>query len=116
MTATKISELTATTTVAANDLLVVVTDPSGSPATKKMTLSNFYSNVVVTAKFANTLTFSSNVTSTLNFTANNLFITFRTTPSNSSISVASGKLWFDNSYLYVSTSTNTIKRIQLQTF
>lgn len=116
MAATKISELTATTTLAANDLLVVVTDPAGSPATKKMTLSNFYSNVVVTAKFANTVTLTANVTSNSNFTANNLFITYRTTPASSGDTVTSGKIWFDSTYLYVATGTNTIKRITLNAF
>lgn len=49
MASVKISELTSTATVSANDLLVVVTDPSGSPATKKVTFGNItntvYSNV-----------------------------------------------------------------------
>lgn len=116
MAATKISQLTAATTVAANDLLVVVSDPSGSPATKKITYTNFYSNVVVTAKFSNTLTMTANVVSNSNFTANNLFITYRTTPASSGDSVTTGKLWFDNTYIYVATTTNTIKRVQLQSF
>jgi hypothetical protein len=25
-------------------------------------------------------------------------------------------LWFDNTYIYVATTTNTIKRVQLQSF
>lgn len=116
MTDTKISELTAATTMASGDLIPIVSDPSGSPATKKITLANFYSNVVVTVKFANTVTFAGNTTSNGTFTANNLYISYRTTPASSGDTVTNGKLWFDNNYLYVSTNTNVIKRVTLDTF
>lgn len=116
MTATKISDLPAATTIASGDLIPVVADPSGSPATKKITLSNFYANVVVTAKFSNTVTLAANVSSTTNLTANNLFINYRTTPSTSGDAVTQGKIWFDTSYIYVATANNTIKRAALSTF
>lgn len=116
MTDTKISELTAATTMASGDLIPIVSDPAGSPATKKITLANFYSNVVVTAKFANTVTLTAAVTSNNSLTANNLFITYRTTPASSGDTVTSGKLWFDETYLYVSTNTNVIKRVTLNAF
>lgn len=52
MTATKISELTAATTIAPTDLIPIVSDPSGSPTTKKITANNLansmLSNVQVT--------------------------------------------------------------------
>lgn len=38
--AKKITELTAVTTPASTDLLIIETDPSGTPATKKITLQN----------------------------------------------------------------------------
>ncbi len=116
MTATKITDLPAATTIASGDLIPVVADPSGSPATKKITFSNFYANVVVTAKFSNTVTLAANVSSTTNFTANNLFINYRTTPSTSADVVTQGKMWFDNTYIYCATTNNTIKRVQLTTF
>ena len=116
MTDTKISELTAATAMASGDLIPIVADPSGSPATKKITLSNFYANVVVTAKFANTVTLAGNTTSNNAFTANNLYISYRTTPASSGDTVTNGKLWFDENYLYVSTNTNVIKRVTLSTF
>ena len=116
MTDTKITELTAATTMASGDLIPIVADPSGSPATKKITLANFYSNVVVTAKFSNTVTLAANANSTSNITANNLFITYRTTPASSGETVTGGKIWFDSTYLYVATSNNTIKRVTLDTF
>jgi hypothetical protein len=61
MTATKVSALPAATTVAANDLLYVVSDPGGSPVSKKITQANFFANVVSNTKFANTVTFPLNV-------------------------------------------------------
>ena len=116
MASSKITELTAANTIAVTDVLPFVSDPSGSPATKKITLSNFYANVVVTAKFANTVTLTAAVTSNNSLTANNLYITYRSTPASSGDSVSNGKLRFDNNYLYVSTNTNVIKRVTLDTF
>ncbi|CAB5220854.1 hypothetical protein UFOVP247_47 [uncultured Caudovirales phage] len=116
MTATKISGLTAATTMASGDLIPIVADPAGSPSTKKITLANFYSNVVVTATYANTVTFNANVVSTSNLTVSSLYLTYRTTPGSGSDSVPSGKIWFDQNYIYVATATNVIKRASLSTF
>jgi hypothetical protein len=116
MAATKITALTAVTTMASEDLIPVVADPGGSPANRKITYSNFYANVAVTAKFSNTLTLTANVTSNASLTANNLYVTYRTTPGTSTDTVTSGKIWFDTGYLYVATATNTIKRIPLNSF
>lgn len=45
MATTKITELTAATTIANTDILVVVTDPSGSPTTKKITANNLVNSL-----------------------------------------------------------------------
>lgn len=45
MATTKITELTATTTIANTDVLVVVTDPAGSPTTKKITANNLINSL-----------------------------------------------------------------------
>lgn len=104
MTATKVTALPAATTVAANDLFYVVADPGGSPISKKITQSSLYSNVVVQARFANTLT------------TNTLIFGNRTTPTTSSDTVVSGTMWFDTNYIYCATAANTIKRVALSTF
>ena len=62
MTATKVTALTAATTVAANDLLYIVADPGGSPTSKKITQANFFANVVSNTKFSNTVTFANTTT------------------------------------------------------
>lgn len=61
MTATKVSALTAATTVAANDLLYIVADPGGSPASKKVTKSNLLANVTSNVYFSgNSVNISNN--------------------------------------------------------
>jgi hypothetical protein len=42
----KVSELTAITSLSGDDLLLVVNDPAGSPTSRKITLTNFFANVV----------------------------------------------------------------------
>lgn len=50
----KVTELTAITSVSGDDLLLVVNDPLGTPASRKVTLKNFFSEVpVVTTVTAN---------------------------------------------------------------
>ena len=104
MTATKVTALTAATTVAANDLLYIVADPGGSPTSKKITVSSFYANVIVQARFANTLT------------ANVLVFGNRSTPSSNTDTYANGTMWFDTNYIYCAVANNTIKRVALSTF
>jgi hypothetical protein len=48
----KITELVSASSAAANDVLVVVTDTSATPATKKITVGSLFSNVRVGASFA----------------------------------------------------------------
>jgi hypothetical protein len=49
MADSKISSLTATATLASTDILTVVTDPSGSPANKKITQANLAASIYGTA-------------------------------------------------------------------
>jgi hypothetical protein len=62
MTATKVSALPAATTVAANDLLYVVSDPGGSPVSKKITYKNLFSNVSSNVHFSGNSISISNTT------------------------------------------------------
>ena len=112
----KISELNAVTTLTSDDLIMVVNDPAGSPTTNKITFGNMLANVNIVAKFSNTVNSSGNITSTSIINSNNLFINYRTTPTTNTDVVQSGKLWFDNDYIYVSISNNNIKRAALSNF
>lgn len=106
----KISELTAITSLTADDLIMVVNDPNGSPSTNKITVSNLFGNVRVSATFANTTTFSSNTIVT-NFMINN-----KATPASNTDNAQMGKMWFDEDYIYVAVANNSIKRVALSNF
>jgi hypothetical protein len=54
----KVSELTALTEVSGDDLLLVVNDPSGSPTSRKVTLTNFFASIEPEAVFENVVTMS----------------------------------------------------------
>lgn len=88
----KVTELTALTSPAGEDLLLIVDDPSGTPTTKKVTVSNLFGN------------------STANV------VIFNTTPANSTITVKKGTLMFDSSYIYVAVANNLLKRVGLNSF
>jgi hypothetical protein len=88
----KISELSALTAPAAEDLMVIVDDPSGTPITKYVTVGNLLGN------------------STANV------VVFSVTPANSTITVKKGTILVDNNYIYVATANNTLKRVSLTSF
>lgn len=105
--AKKISELTALTAPSTDDLLVIVDDPSGNSATKKVTVGNFLNNAAANVTVSNTHYLS----------ANNLVIRRRTTPvSSSGTADLQGSIWFDTNYIYVAVANGTIKRAALSTF
>ena len=91
--AKKISELTALTAPAGEDLLVIVDDPTGtSNATKKVTVSNLLGNSAANVAIRNV------------------------TPANSTITVQQGTIFYDNTYIYIATSNNNLKRFSLSSF
>ena len=65
--AKKISELTAATSVAANDLFVIVGNTSGTSTTKKITVANLFANVDSNTTFKQVVNVGANVS--LNTTA-----------------------------------------------
>ena len=91
--AKKISELSSLVSVTGDDLLLIVDDPSGTPVTKKVTVSNLLGN-----------------------SSANVVIYGNTTPANSTITIKKGTLMFDTNYLYVAVANNTIKRVSLESF
>ena len=69
----KVSELTAITNLSGDDLLLVVNDPSGTPASRKITVNNLFGNVVVSTTHKARTTFNANViiaTNSVTATAN----------------------------------------------
>jgi ApbE superfamily uncharacterized protein (UPF0280 family) len=93
--ARKISELTATTSVAGNGVLVVVDNSGDTPITKKITVSNLLSN-------------SANVKATA--------ITTTTAPSTATSNGTVGEVRYSSEHVYVCVATNTWKRSPLETW
>lgn len=89
--AKKLSELSSVTSVAGDDLLIVVSDPNGTPATKSVTVSNVFNSVNVTAKY----------------------VKVATPPVLSTSDGVQGEIRFDSSYIYVCIATNTWRRSAL---
>ena len=55
----KVSALTAITNMSSDDLMLVVNDPSGTPASRKITHANFFANVHTVSDFTSNVTISS---------------------------------------------------------
>lgn len=68
----KITELTAVTTVAANDVLVVVTNTATAAVTKKVTVNNFMNSLGVTTSFSqvNTISVGLSYNNTVSYNGN----------------------------------------------
>lgn len=120
--AKKISELTALTNASGEDLLAIVDDPSGTPETKKITVSSLFANVSTNAAFKSALTVNGNVT-----IAGNSFFTQSAHFSNTTIfSVAApasntssgivNEIRVDSNYIYVCVANNTWKRVALSNY
>lgn len=115
--ATKVTEMTELVNVTGDDIFMVINDPDGLPANRKISVSNLFANVVVNTHIGGTLSANGDVDFTSSNTeVSNLHITYDSTPASSSEAVLKGKFWFDDNYLYVATANNEIKRISLTTF
>jgi len=132
----KVSELTLHTLPASEDLLLIVDDPNGTPASKRITLKTLFgsitSNTVINGNTTRVNGSNAQFTANLNSTGittvnqlvianNNLRITTAKTPaSNNPVSEfgagRQGTMFFDTNYLYVAVSNTVIKRVALSTF
>lgn len=122
----KVSQLPSATAAASPDLLLLVTDPNGTPTSKKITMKSLFgavpSNTVfsgstLTVRARTTTTANVNVTKTL--TANIVNITFGSAPASNNAttsSMAVGEMRFTNTYIYIAVNATTIKRVALSTF
>jgi hypothetical protein len=122
----KVTQLTALTTTAAPDLLMIVDDPNGTPVSKKITVKSFFGavpsntvfkdNVTVTG---NTVQLASAVTITKTLTANTVKFTFGNVPASNNattVGMAVGEARFTNNYIYIAVNATTIKRVALEKF
>jgi hypothetical protein len=131
----KVTELSALATPASEDLLLVIDDPNGTPASKSVTLKNLFgtvpSNTVLmrTTVNANTTLNGSNTTITANLNStgvttlnqltvanNQLRISTRNTPGSNSASGTQGSIRYDTDYIYVCVANSVWKRSTLSQF
>lgn len=121
----KITELTALTTPNQKDLLYVVDDPTGTPASKKISLYNLFGSVPANTSITGTLTVSGNTTlsgAKTNISSGVVTLGASTSvASNNATTVLGaggmqGSIFWDENFLYVATSNTVIKRVALSTF
>jgi hypothetical protein len=132
----KVTALSALTSITTDDLFLVVNDPQGTPASYKVSVKHLFASVPANTAIkglfttvANTIiagnqanvsanaTFSSKVT----ISGDKKFIlsTKSTNPASGNAvtsSVTAGTIFYSNTYLYIATDSNTIKRVALSTF
>lgn len=126
--AKKVSELTALTNATADDLLLIIDDPGGTPESKKITIANFFGNVSTNAVFKNTLTVNGAITLAGNTTINKpvtlsntatvtgkLVLSVAAPTSNTDTGTA-GEIRIDSNSLYVCINTNSWKKVDLTDF
>lgn len=130
----KVSQLTSMTSPASPDLLLIIDDPNGTPASKKITLKTFFGNIPSNTSISGITTLSANanirgsntfVTSNVNIQtaalvkANNVILTLRSTPGSNnaqSEGYKTNQIFFTNTHLYVAVNATTLKRVALSTF
>jgi hypothetical protein len=122
----KVSQLDSLTTAAAPDLLMIVSNPNGTPTSKKITVKNLFGSVGANTIFSANVTvrgnraqFASNVNITKTLTANTVKITYGSTPASNNattVGMAVGELRFTNTYMYIAVNATTIKRVALSVF
>lgn len=132
----KVSALSALSSITSDDLFLVVNNPQGTPTSYKVSAKNMFksvpANTAIKGLFtttANTIiagnqanvsanaTFSSKVT--VSGDKKFLITTKSTNPGNSNAvaqSITAGTIFYSNTHLYITTDSNTIKRIALSTF
>jgi hypothetical protein len=123
----KITQLTELTTTVAEDQLLVVDDPNGTPASKRITIKSIFGTIPANTKFtgakniinsANTW-YTGNVSVTGTLLANTAKMTIGTAPSSNNATTAGmikGDLKFTNTHIYLAISNAMVRRVALSDF
>jgi hypothetical protein len=121
----KVTELAALTSPVSEDTLLIVDNPNGTPASKKITLklSTLTGNVTINCSNT-TISSNVNVTAAKGIKLTSGFITLgptTTVSSNNATTVLGsgglqGSLFYDSSFLYVAVSNTQVKRVALSAF
>ena len=123
----KITQLTELTTTVAEDQLLVVDDPNGTPASKRITIKSIFGTIPANTKFtgakniinsANTW-YTGNVSVTGTLLANTAKMTIGTAPSSNNATTSGmikGVLKFTNTHIYLAISNAMVMRVALSDF
>ena len=123
----KIPQLTELTTTVAEDQLLVVDDPNGTPASKRITIKSIFGTIPANTKFtgakniinsANTW-YTGNVSVTGTLLANTAKMTIGTAPSSNNATTSGmikGDLKFTNTHIYLAISNAMVRRVALSDF
>lgn len=123
----KITQLTELTTTVAEDQLLVVDDPNGTPASKRITIKSIFGTIPANTKFtgakniinsANTW-YTGNVSVTGTLLANTAKMTIGTAPSSNNATTSGmikGDLKFTNTHIYLAISNAMVRRVALSDF
>lgn len=91
--AKKVSQLTEIHTATADDQILIVNDPAGTPSSRKLSVGNLFGN------------------STVNVAITSI------SPSNSTMTaVKAGSIFYDSNYIYIAVANNIVKRAALSLF
>lgn len=134
MPSRKVTELETLTTPNGLDVIYIIDDVAGTPTGKQMSLNVLFGNVTVNTSISGTFTVSGKTTlantlvekltvsgetnlAATTFQSNGVVITTQLTPANSSVSsITTGKIFYDDDYLYIKVANTTIKRVALDSF
>ena len=107
----KVTQLTELTTTNDEDQLLIVDDPNGTPASKRINVKNFFSTVPANTSFTANVTVSgnkvllaSNLVTTKATTVNTMITTLKSNPSSNNTATESlsvGQMFFSNTHLYI---------------
>jgi len=96
----KLNDVTSSNSITGDDKLIFVNDPANTANVYTITYQNFMANVSIPLVISNTL-----------------FISTKSAPANSSaMTISSGALFYDETYLYIAVANNTVKRVALSSF
>jgi hypothetical protein len=136
MPVNKVSDFSAITSASSDDVLLIINDPTGTPTSKKISVKHLFSgvpaNTAIAGLFstsANTTLAGSKVTVNANTTLNGtttvsgdkgFVLSTQSVDAGTSNAVTesltAGTIFYSNTYMYIVTDSNTVKRVTLETF
>jgi len=122
MADSKVTQLPTLVGPASEDLLYVIDNPNGTPASKKITLKDFFGNVTSNTNISQTLTVAG-ATSLADVDVDTitvgevLVLGPKVTPGSSTDTTnPSGTIFWDDNYLYIKITGSVLKRVALASF